>query len=63
MGRFIRLRRPIPRRSTFDNVTDIDLVTLHPAGRDNAIEELAGRSHKRLPLGVFVRARSFADEA
>src|SRR5262249_34846479 len=59
----IRHRRPIPRRPALDDVANVNVLTLHLASADDPIQELPGRTHKGLPLSIFIGSRRLADKA
>ena len=53
-----------PGRPAFENVADVDLLAvLESAGGDDLVEQLTRCANKGEPLGVFVGARRFAEEA
>jgi hypothetical protein len=59
---FIGFRVPILRRSTFNNVGDIDLLSLEMDGLNDFGQELSCLSNKKPSLNVLVITRAFSDE-
>ncbi len=57
-----RQRIPVVRRSTLQDVGDVDVITTKRDGLQNLVEELAGSSHERLTLLIFIRPGGLADD-
>lgn len=49
-------------RATFDDVGDIDFVTLHANGMDHFVQQFSGIADKRFSMPIFFGSRSFSDE-
>src|SRR5579863_3190075 len=58
----LTLRRPVSRRTAFDNVRNVNIFSPQAHSLDHVIEQLSGAPHERLTLHVFIRAGSFADK-
>ena len=54
---------PVTRRTAFEHIENINLVTFHLAGREDSIEQLPRAAYERLALSVFVGSRRFAQDA
>src|SRR5207244_1049546 len=59
----VRQGRAVTGRPAFENIADINLFTLHAAGRDDAVEQLPGGADERPTCGIFIGPRCLADEA
>ena len=58
-GCFVRLGRPVFRRTALYHIADVDLTPLQPDCEDHLIEQLSGAAHKRPSLPVLIEAWSF----
>src|SRR5262249_27627166 len=52
----------IIRRSTFQDIADVNVVALDVDRFDDLRQQLPGPAHKRQTLLIFIEARGFADE-
>ncbi len=55
-------RRSVSRRTTLEDIQDVDIFSLHLARFDNAREQLASSPHERLALLVLVGSRRLPQE-
>src|SRR5262245_48035079 len=55
-------RRSVPRRTTFQHIGNVDLLTPQTDGPQQIVEHLSGGADERLARSVLVRTRRFTQE-
>jgi len=58
----VSLRSSVAGRAALDDVCDVDIFATQAHGLDHIVEKLPSAAYEGFALGIFIRARGFADE-